>query len=34
MGDAPRRLIRRVTRMLRARRVRDTVSGGIKPGPV
>ena len=34
MDDAPRRLIRRVARMLRARRVRDTVSGGIKPGPV
>ena len=33
MGDAPRRLIRRVTAMLRARRVRDTVSGGIRPGP-
>jgi hypothetical protein len=29
MGDAPRRLIRRVTRMMRARRRRDTVSGGI-----
>jgi lipopolysaccharide kinase (Kdo/WaaP) family protein len=29
MGDAPRRLMRRVTRMMRARRRRDTVSGGI-----
>jgi hypothetical protein len=31
MSDAPRRLIRRVTRMVRARRLRDTVSGGIEP---
>ena len=31
MGDAPRRLIRRVTGMLRARRLRDTVSGAIEP---
>ena len=32
MGDAPRRLIRRVARMVRARRRRDTVSAGIEPG--
>lgn len=31
MSDAPRRLIRRVARMVRARRLRDTVSGGIEP---
>jgi len=31
MGGAPRRLIRRVAAMLRARRLRDTVSGGKKP---
>jgi hypothetical protein len=31
MGGGPRRLIRRVTAMLRARRLRDTVSGGMEP---
>jgi hypothetical protein len=31
MGGAPRRLIRRVTAMLRARQLRDTVSGGTAP---
>jgi len=31
MGGAQRRLIRRVTAMLRARRFRDTVSGGMEP---
>ncbi len=31
MGDVPSRLIRRVTRMLRARRLRDTVGGGTEP---
>jgi len=31
MSDAPRRLMRRVARMVRARRLRDTVSGGIEP---
>lgn len=31
MGDSPRRLIRRVATMLRARRLRDTVSGGMEP---
>lgn len=31
MGGAPRRLIRRVHAMLRARRRRDTVSGGTEP---
>jgi hypothetical protein len=31
MGVAPRRLIRRVARMVRARRLRDTLSGGIEP---
>lgn len=31
MGGMQRRLIRRVTAMLRARRVRDTVSGGMEP---
>jgi hypothetical protein len=31
MGGVQRRLIRRVTAMLRARRVRDTVSGGMEP---
>ena len=30
MGDSPRRLIRRVAAMLRARRLRDTVNGGTK----
>jgi Lipopolysaccharide kinase (Kdo/WaaP) family len=30
MGRAPRRLIRRVTAMLRARRLRDTVGGGAE----
>ena len=28
MGEEPRRLVRRINRMLRARRVRDTVGGG------
>jgi hypothetical protein len=31
MGDSPRRLIRRVATMLRARRLRDTVNGGKEP---
>jgi hypothetical protein len=31
MGGAPRRVIRRVTAMLRARRLRDTVSSGTQP---
>jgi hypothetical protein len=31
MGDSPRRLIRRIAAMLRARRLRDSVSSGMEP---